>query len=136
MKKLIGLFFILQITSFLYSQSLSDEIYNTINDIKTNNTQLLSTIDELMTINEFQDKDIIALKSEKKELEQTTDVLIHNIETMSTKIVNLEVKIQQKNKILTTLIIIFLVMIIAKIVVIILKYKLHITLPYIINCII
>ena len=125
------LLLLLLISAPVFSQSISqhaENLKNQIQELKEINAQKELIIqDQTLTIEEL----------EKKEAEYDAAMKsrIEEIDRLSQEMFKQEIKIKSLNKKLTIAVIIFVIMFLIKAVIMFLKWKYGIKLPYIINCI-
>ena len=125
------LLLLLLISAPVFSQSISqhaENLKNQIQELKEINAQKELIIqDQTLTIEEL----------EKKEAEYDAAMKsrIEEIDKLSQEMFKQEIKIKSLNKKLTIAVIIFVIMFLIKAVIMFLKWKYGIKLPYIINCI-
>lgn len=124
--------FLLLISSPVFSQSISQHT----NSLKEKIATLQEINAQRESVIENQSLTIEELREDVKRYDNAFKERLEEIDELGQKVYEQDLKIKKQNKILFIMTIIFIIMIAIKVVVMFLKYKFGIKLPYIINCII
>jgi len=116
--------------------SLSQQIKEQLEKLRVQSNQLTQSLQVAQNELNLSQKEVSKLKMELTDLNSCLTATNEKVEELSTNLLKKEIDLKHTSKIMWTLIIICILFIVAKIVVMIIKIKYNITLPYWLNCLI
>lgn len=113
---------------------LSSDIHSSINVLKVQMSELKADITHLKETNDVQKLEIDSLKENNDYLRQSLDSCTNELEECSRNMIRVNLRMTTCKKIIIVLCSIYMLMALTKIVIMVLRIKLGITLPYWVNC--